>query len=140
MPRLLNTRNKTAKDKLTELFPTPKDMDTARNKYTSWAQLARAIGISKQSLYDYKEFLGMVGIANGTKSKNFCFDTVKTTDELIRDLIKGESKNIVTKYKIVDLELFRQNQRGYEGLEFVCTEQGTTWSRVSSQMPHAVSR
>ena len=133
-------RNKTAKDKLTELFPTPKDMDSARSKYTSWAQLARAIGISKQSLYDYKESLGMVGINNGTKPKNFCFDTVKTTNELIRELIKGESKNIVTKYKIVDLDLFRQNQRGYEGLELVGTEQGTTWSRVSSQMPHAISK
>ena len=133
-------RNKTAKDKLTELFPTPKDMEEARSKYTSWAQMARATGISQQSMYDYREYLGMTGINNGVKPKNFCFDTVKTTDELIRELIKGESKNIVTKYKIVDLELFRQNQRGYEGLELVGTEQGTTWSRVSSKMPHAVSR
>jgi hypothetical protein len=133
-------RNRTAKSKLEELFPTAESLTTARLKHSSWAEMSRAIGISNQSLYDYRECLDMTGINNGIKPKSYCFDTVKTTNELIRELIKGESKNVVTKYKIVDLELFRQNQRGYEGLELIGTEQGTTWSQVSSQMPHAVSR
>jgi hypothetical protein len=133
-------RNKSVKEKLSEIFPTVESLNTARLKHTSWAEMSRAIGINKQSLYDYREYLGMTGANNGVKQKNFCFDTVRTTNELIRELIQGESKNIVKKYKITDPVKFFTNPCGNDGLEFIGTEQGTTWSQVSGQMPHAVSR
>lgn len=133
-------RNKSVKEKLSEIFPTSESLNAARLKHTSWAEMARAIGINKQSLYDYREYLGMTGANNGVKQKNFCFDTVKVTDSLIKELLQGESKNIVTKYKITDPAAFYANPCGNDGLELIGTEKGTTWSQVSGQMPHAVSR
>ena len=128
-------RNKTAKEKLTEILPTMESMVKAKELYISWAQMARSIGISKQSLYDYREFLGMMKEKGGKKTKNFCMATNLETDALVKQLAQGESKNIVTKYKITDPALFFANPCGNKGLEYIGTEQGTSWGALN----HCVS-
>ena len=123
-------RNKTAKEKLTEMLPTIESMVKAKESYISWVQMARSIGISKQSLYDYREFLGMMKEKGGKKTKSFCMATKPETDTLIKQLVQGESKNIVTKYKITDPALFFANPCGNKGLEYIGTEQGTSWGAL----------
>ena len=128
-------RNKTAKEKLTEILPTMESMVEAKELYISWAQMARSIGISKQSLYDHREYLGMTKERAGKKTKNFCMATNLETDALVKQLAQGESKNIVTKYKITDPALFFANPCGNKGLEYIGTEQGTSWGALK----HCVS-
>ena len=132
--------DKTAKEKLTEILPTIESMVKAKELYISWAQMARSIGISKQSLYDYREYLGMTKERAGKKTKNFCMATKPETDALIKQLVQGESKNIVTKYKITDPALFFANPCGVDGLEIIGHEKGSTWREVSHHMPNAIMR
>lgn len=122
-------RNRTTKDRLTELYPTQEAMLKAREKYTSWAQMAKAIGISKASLYEYRSFLGMKMEIGGKKPNNFCLANQKETDDLIKKLMQGESKNVVTVYEIVS-PIFYQNPRGYNGLKYSRIEQGMTWGAL----------
>ena len=127
-------RNKTAKEKLTEILPTMESMVKAKELYISWAQMARSIGISKQSLYDHREYLGMTKERAGKKTKNFCMATKPETDALVKQLVQGESKNIVTKYKITDPALFFANPCGNKGLEYIATEQGTSWGALKNRV------
>ena len=127
-------RNKTAKEKLTEILPTMESMVKAKELYISWAQMARTIGISKQSLYDYREYLGMTKERAGKKTKNFCMATKPETDALIKQLVQGESKNIVTKYKITDPALFFMDTCGYEGLKYISTERGASWGALKNRV------
>lgn len=128
-------RNKTAKAKLQELYPTQEEMLRTRENYASWAQMARGIGITGQSVYDHREFLGMTKEEAGKKTKNFCMATNPETDALIKQLVQGESKNIVTRYKITDPALFFADPCGNKGLEYIGTEQGTSWGALK----HCVS-
>ena len=126
-------RNRTTKDRLTELYPTQETMLTAREKYSSWAQMAEAIGISKQSIYDYREFLGMQMEVGGKKSNSFCLANKKETDDLIKKLMSGKSTNIVKVYEI-ESPLFYLNPREYDHLRYVRTEQGTSWAALRHQV------
>lgn len=124
-------------EKLHQLYPTPAPMLEVRKRYQSWSAMARGIGVSKDSLYQHRKALG-IDKAKGSaiKDENSYADrlTVAQIDENFQQLIKGESKNVVTRYRITDLEAFKQDQRGYAGLELVNTEQGTTWNQVSHKV------
>lgn len=127
-------RMKTAKQQLAEKFPTISDIEKTRINYTSWAQMAKAIGISKASLYEYRSFLGMKMEIGGKKPNNFCLANKKETDDLIKALMEGKSKNIVKVYQITKPNVFYQDPRGYKGLKYVRTEQGTSWAALRHQV------
>lgn len=125
------------KDKLAKLYPTVEDIESDRAHHKSWSQLAKAIGVTKHSLEAHRRILGISPEKKGTKSKQFATVTHKSMDEIIKEMVGEESKNIYSKYKVVD-PIFYKDMRGYQGLEFVGVEQGTTWRSVSGLLPSAL--
>lgn len=133
----------TPKQKLSELYPTALDIERDRQHYPSWAQMAKTIGVGIQALYDYRVSLKMA--TNKPKSirppASKSVRNKKETDITanIKALVGGESKNVVTKYKIVDHETYFKNPCGMDGLEFVGTEHGPNWQSILHLSPSAIT-
>lgn len=128
-------------EKLLKLFPTPESILEIKKNYSSWKAMCNAVGISENSLYDHRRALGMeVSEGNAKKKGRFFADylTMPQIDENIRELVKGESKNVVTTYRIADWEKFNQNPCGYDGLALIGTEHGSTWQQIGHRMPNAI--
>lgn len=127
----------TPSERLATLYPTPESITNARKGFTSWAAMSKALGFSKNSIFNHRKALGAkMSNRNAKKdAKSFCDRlTAPEINANIAKLMKGESKNIVTTYKITDLEAFEQDQRGYEHLELVGSEHGGNWGQVSCKV------
>jgi hypothetical protein len=123
--------------KLMTLYPTAEIILKQKEKYSTWTEMARNIGVSQYSLEEHRRKLRMKKEGNCPKNNT----SLLTDDEImenIRIMIGGESKNIYNKYKIVDEELFYKDQTSYDGLRFVGTFQGANWK--SHHMPSAIHR
>lgn len=128
-------------EKMSILFPTPESITEMKKNYPTWEAMAKAVGISKNSLYTHRRALGMeVSEGNARKKGRFFADylTMPEIDENIRELVKGESKNVVTTYKITDFEKFNQDPCGYDGLALVGTKHGSTWQQIGHRTPSAI--
>lgn len=124
-------------EKLLNLFPTPESITEMKKNYPTWKAMAKAAGISENSLYDHRRALGMeMADGNAKKKGRFFADylTMPQIDENIQQLIKGESRNVVTTYKITDFKKFDQDPCGYEGLALVGIEHGSTWQQIGHGM------
>jgi hypothetical protein len=124
-------------EKLLQLFPTIESLAEAKSKFPSWDAMARGIGLSKNSIYNHRKVLGMaIAKANAKKGTKSFADRLTTAeiDANIAKLIQGRSKNIVTCYKITNLEAFNKDVCGQEGLELIGTEHGSNWGQVSHKV------
>ena len=130
-------------EKIKKLYPTARSITEAKKKYSSWAIMAKAIGVPESCLYTHRSSLGMVRKAKKAAAKELKSFADRLTsaqiDENIKKLVKGQSKNTVTKYKIVALEAFRKDQRGYNGLQLIGVESGSTWGQARRNVPYAIS-
>jgi hypothetical protein len=119
------------KDMLMKLYPTPESMLKDREKCNSWKQMGEMIGVTVYSLATHRRVLGIEKEIAGKKGKNFCDATCTQVEANIKELLQGESKNIVKRYKIAEPDLFYRDQRGYRGLEYIGTEEGSVWRQLS---------
>lgn len=122
-------------NRLRQLFPTISALQKAKAPYTTWAHLAKALGVSRESIYGYKRELGM---EKEIKTKVPKLLDNREINANVKELVGPVSRNIVTVYKIVDLEAFKRDQRGYEGLEYDRTEQGRTWGEIGHMTPNSM--
>jgi hypothetical protein len=128
-------------EKLAKLFPTPESLLSAKQNYSNWTVFAKAMGISKNSLYDHRRALGMnMGKGNASKQERKYADylTMPEIDKNIQQMFGGESKNVVKTYRITNMAEFEKNVCGDEGLSLVGTEQGSTWGAIGHQTPNPV--
>jgi hypothetical protein len=119
------------------LYPTAEVMLKQKEKYSTWKEMARNIGVSQYSLEEHRRKLRMEKEGHSPKNNT----SLLTDDEImenIRIMIGGSSKNVYTKYMIEDAELFYNDQRGYAGLLYVGTFQGEKWK--CHHMPSAIHR
>lgn len=128
-------------ENLMKLYPTPELFQAGRSKYGTWLNMSKALHVSEGSLYRHKTTLGMPKKQPAVIAKNFAEHL--TAEEItmnIKKLIQGMTVNIVKVYDIVKPDLFYQNQRAYEGLEFIREDKGATWAQVThSMMPYAIA-
>ena len=123
----------TPKQKLTQLYPTLKSLNAARKNYKSWQAMADALNIHRQALYDYRTRLNAPTKAILSKSRSTKDQlTDKQISANIKKLFSDEIKNVVTTYKILDMEEFDKDHSGMDGLELVGTEQGGVWGLVNN--------
>ena len=115
-------------DKLKQIFPTPDSVLEVKKNYTTWLQMANAVGVSINSLFDHRKVLGME-MAKGNASKGGR-QTVHLTDDEIRENIREmvESRNVYVKYRITDMDEFMKNPCGNDGIELVGMEKGIVWN------------
>jgi hypothetical protein len=118
----------TTREKLTKLYPTLESLEKARKNYKSWRHMSEALGMHPQSLADYRKEIGASGKPG--KIKDILALTAEEIDQGIRRLLGDKTANVVTKYKIVEPELFYEDTCGNEGLELVGTERGTPFNQA----------
>ena len=123
--------------KLMTLYPTKEVMANQREKYRDLNDMARKVGVSPYSLNEHRKFLKL-GNEPNKKQVNILNIPESEIYNNIKELVGSQGKNVVNKYKIVDAELFWQNQRGYAGLEFIGTFNGSTWKEASNLMPNCI--
>ena len=118
----------TARAKLRKLYPTIESLEKARKVFQGWGELADALGINRQAIYDYRSDMGIS--LPGAKKKDILAITPKEIDEGIRRLVGDNTANVVTKYKITDPEQFYENPCRNEGLELVGVERGQAFNQA----------
>lgn len=125
-------------EKLLILYPTAEDLLSARENFDSWNHMCKAISINPGTLLAHRRFLGIVEPLQ--KPKHFADKlTAGQIDSNIKEMMRGESKNVVTVYRVTDAEAFKKDQRGYENLELVGQGSGSTWGQIThGMMPNAI--
>ena len=127
----------TTPEKLLQLFPTPGSLTEVKKKYTSWKHMAKALGLSKASLYERRKVLGMKMVNQDTNQAARYFHDQLTASEIdanIKELVQGKGENMVTCYKITNMGAFEQDQKGYDNLELVGIEEGSNWGAISHKV------
>ena len=124
-------------ERLAILYPTIESMQQARKGFSSWDKMSSALGFSKNCIYVYRKALGMEMAKTGARKNSRSYKDSLTAPEIdanIAKLMQGRSKNVVTTYKITDLEAFNKDVCGQNGLQLINTEHGSNWGHVSHKV------
>lgn len=123
-----------ASEKLQLLYPTPESLIKARSHFKSWDAMSAAIGLSKNALYDHRKALGMEMANKNAAKPGRKFAEYLTDAEIsrnIREMFADEIVNVVTTYRVKDLDELLKNPCGDEHLEVVSVGQGGVWSMAN---------